>query len=153
MREMVVKLRGCPEGQPFLFVKYRARIVSIFGNCLSLSKPSRLKHFQTRFLVEADIFIASLDPKIIEKVLYNIDLAEQTNDPKIFKKLQKEIWEFRIRHSGKQIRLLAFWDKTDKNLTLVIATHGFIKKIDKIPKNEIERAAKIRMKYFSNKKQ
>lgn len=29
---------------------------------------------------------------------------------------------------GKQNRLLAFWDKTDKTETLVFATHGFIKK-------------------------
>jgi len=34
---------------------------------------------------------------------------------------------------------------------LVLATHGFIKKVDKVPKNEIERAVKIRVKYFENK--
>lgn len=48
----------------------------------------------------------------------------------------------------KQIRLLAFWDKTDVNETLVLATHGFIKKVDKVPANEIERAKAIRTKYF-----
>jgi hypothetical protein len=52
---------------------------------------------------------------------------------------------------GKQIRLLAFWDKTDVNETLVLATHGFIKKVDKVPANEIERAKAIRKKYFENK--
>ena len=44
------------------------------------------------------------------------------------KKLTDEIWEFRIRFSNKQIRLLAFWDKRDNKNTLVIATNGFIKK-------------------------
>jgi hypothetical protein len=34
---------------------------------------------------------------------------------------------------------------------LVIATHGFIKKVDKIPAIEIERAVRIREKYFINK--
>lgn len=40
-------------------------------------------------LEEADEFISQLDPKTIKKIFYNIDLAEQTNDPKLFKKLQK----------------------------------------------------------------
>ena len=87
-----------------------------------------MQYFETRFLEEADKFIAGLDAKAIKKVFYNIDLAEQTNDPKLFKKLQKEIWEFRVRFAGQQIRLLAFWDKTDTKETLVFATHGFIKK-------------------------
>ena len=69
----------------------------------------------------------------------------------LFKKLQFEIWEFRTKYLGKQIRLLAFWDKTEVNETLVLATHGFIKKVDKVPANEIERAKAIRTKYFENK--
>ena len=110
-----------------------------------------MQYFQTQFLEEAEKFIAGLDSKSIKKVLYNIDLAEQTNDPKLFKKLQQDIWELRTKYAGLQIRLLAFWDKTDVKATLVIATHGFIKKVDKVPHNEIERALKIRIRYFENK--
>ncbi len=84
-------------------------------------------------------------------MFYNIDLAEQTNDPKLFKKLKKDIWEFRTQYLGLQIRLLAFWDKTGDKETLVFATHGFIKKVDKVPANEIDRAVKIRERYFNNK--
>ena len=47
--------------------------------------------------------------------------------------------------------LFAFWDKMDKNDTVVISTHGLIKKTDKIPKIEIERAEKLREKYFNHK--
>jgi hypothetical protein len=54
-------------------------------------------------------------------------------------------------YAGLQIRLLAFWDKSDGKETLVIATHGFIKKVDKVPTNEIDRAVKIKEKYFKNK--
>ena len=100
---------------------------------------------------EANKFIAELDPKTIRKIFYNIDLAEQTNDPKLFKKLQNEIWELRTKFGGIQIRLLAFWDKKDNKKTLVIATHGFIKKVDKVPANEINRAIRLRDKYFNNK--
>jgi phage-related protein len=90
-----------------------------------------MRYFETRFLEEANEFIAKLDSKTVRKILYNIDLAEQTNDPKLFKKLQQDIWEFRTRFAGSQVRLLAFWDKLDNQETLVIATHGFIKKVVK----------------------
>lgn len=110
-----------------------------------------MRHFQTRFLEEADKFVANLDRKTARKLFYNIDLAEQSNDPKLFKKLQKDIWEFRVSFGGKQIRLLAFWDKGSETETLVFATHGFIKKVDKVPLNEIERAVNIRKKYFESK--
>lgn len=110
-----------------------------------------MKYFETQFLEEAEKFIAKLDRKTISKVLYTIDIAEQTNDPKLFKKLKNDIWEFRTKFGGLQIRLLAFWDKTDNKNTLVFATHGFVKKVDKIPSNEIDRASKIRAKYFENK--
>lgn len=107
-----------------------------------------MRYFETRFLDEVDEFIAKLDSKTARKIFYNIDFAEQTNDPKLFKKLQNDIWEFRTKYAGLQIRLLAFWDKSDNKETLVIATHGFVKKVDKVPVKEIERAIQIRDKYF-----
>lgn len=107
-----------------------------------------MRYFETRFLEEVNEFLASLDKKAAAKVIYNIDLAEQTNDPRLFKKLQDEIWELRTNYAGNQIRLLAFWDKSDNKQTLVIATHGFIKKVDKVPAKEIERAENLRKKYF-----
>ncbi len=110
-----------------------------------------MKYFETRFLEEADKFIAGLDLKTAKKVFYNIDIAEQTNDPRLFKKLQNEIWEFRTIYAGFQIRLLAFWDKTEPKQTLVFATHGFIKKEQKTPVDEIARAERIRKKYFEQK--
>ncbi len=110
-----------------------------------------MRYFETKFLDEADEFIAKLDLKVVRKIIYNIDIAEQTNDPRLFKKLQSDIWEFRTKYAGLQIRLLAFWDKTDNKETLVFATHGFVKKVDKVPSNEIERAVRIRDKYFNNK--
>jgi phage-related protein len=100
---------------------------------------------------EANEFLAGLDTKTVKKIFYNIDLAEQTNDPKLFKKLQNDIWELRTKFGGLQIRLLAFWDKSNNKETLVIATHGFIKKVDKVPANEIERAERLRDNYFNNK--
>jgi len=48
-------------------------------------------------------------------------------------------------------RLLAFWDKTESESTLVISTHGFIKKRSKVPDSEIQKAKQIRAKYFEDK--
>ncbi len=110
-----------------------------------------MRFFETKFMEEANDFLAKLDHKTIRKIIFNIDLAEQTNDPRLFKKLQNDIWEFRTKSIGKQIRLLAFWDKSDNKKTLVIATHGFIKKVDKMPSNEIERAIRLRNKYYNEK--
>ena len=110
-----------------------------------------VKNFTTIFLEDANKFLESLNRKSAAKLLYIIDAAEQTNDPRLFKKLNGEIWEFRSRYLGKQNRLLAFWDKTNAKNTLIIATHGFIKKAKKTPPNEIEKAETLRQLYFINK--
>ena len=44
-----------------------------------------MRYFETIFLEEADKFIAGLDPKAARKVFYNVDLAEQLNDPRLSK--------------------------------------------------------------------
>ena len=110
-----------------------------------------MRYFQVRFLEEANEFLASLDPKAVKKLIYNIDLAEQTNDPRLFKKLKDEIWEFRVRNLNKQIRLLAFVDTAERQNTLVIATHGFITKVDKVSANEIKTDINRRKHYFDSK--
>jgi len=106
--------------------------------------------FEVIFLEQAIEFLEKLDDKSRNKIYYNIDKAKLINDPKLFKKLKNEIWEFRTKYNGIQYRLLAFWDKTEKTETLVISTHGIIKKVSKVPKTEIEKAEKIRKEYFNN---
>lgn len=92
-----------------------------------------------------------LDEKAKEKIIYNIDKSKYFKDPELFKKLEDEIWEFRTKYNRMYYRLFAFWDKTDKIETLVVATHGIIKKTDKIPKSEIEKAKAIMKLYFEQK--
>ncbi len=110
------------------------------------------RFFKTEFYEEVRRFLGSIHPKATEKILWNIDLAEQTNDPRLFKKLTDDIWEFRTRYQNIQYRLLAFWDKTRSTDTVVLATHGLIKKADKMPRREIEQAMEIRRLYFSAEK-
>lgn len=107
--------------------------------------------FEIIFLEEALTFLISLDRKHSEKILYNVRKAQVSLDPELLKKLNAEIWEFRTLYQGSHYRLLAFWDKSNPKETLVISTHGFVKKQSKVPENEIEKAQRMRMDYFQNK--
>ena len=107
--------------------------------------------FKVQFLIEAAEFIDKLDEKARDKIIYNIQKARVVNDNELFKKLNGEIWEFRTLYNKTHYRLFAFWDKTDNADTVVISSHGIIKKTDKTPKNEIEKAENIRIQYFKLK--
>ncbi|WP_407635539.1 type II toxin-antitoxin system RelE/ParE family toxin [Nonlabens dokdonensis] len=72
-------------------------------------------------------------------------------DNTLFEKLNSDIWEFRTLYNKKQYRLFAFWDKTDNKVTIVIATHGIVKKTQKTPKKEIDKATELMNKYFDSK--
>jgi phage-related protein len=106
--------------------------------------------FEVDFLEDAVDFLESLDEKSRRKIIFNIDKSRYVNDPKLFKKLTKDIWEFRTKYQKSQYRLFAFWDKRDNKNTLVISTHGMIKKRSKVPKGEIEKAEKLMEDYFDS---
>jgi phage-related protein len=107
--------------------------------------------FQVKLLGEASEFIDSLEEKARDKVIYNIQKARFSNDKELFRKLKNEIWEFRTLFNRTHFRLFAFWDKIGKQETVVISTHGIIKKTDKTPVAELEKAEKIRKLYFERK--
>lgn len=104
--------------------------------------------FEVVFLEQAIVFMSKLDAKAKKKIYYNLDKAKLENNQKLFKKLTDDIWEFRTLYQGIQYRLFAFWDKSDKTETLVLSTHGMVKKVSKVPKSEIEKALNIRAEYF-----
>lgn len=107
--------------------------------------------FNVIFLEEAKDFLETLDYKSREKILYNIWKARSSNNKELFKKLNKDIWEFRTKYNNTYYRLFAFWDRSINTNSLVIATHGIIKKTSKINNSEIEKAEKIKSKYFNDK--
>jgi phage-related protein len=109
------------------------------------------KKFEVIFLEQAIDFLQSLDVKARKKIYYNVDKAKLGLDPKLFKKLTDEIWEFRTLYNGNHYRFFAFWDRTDSTETLVISTHGIVKKVSKVPKAEIEKAMKIKTEFFKQK--
>ncbi len=105
--------------------------------------------FKVEFLEDAIAFLESLDEKTRAKILYNIKLSQYKNDNELFKKLTDTIWEFRTLYNKTYYRFFAFWDKTNKQETLVISTHGIEKKTGKVPKSEILKAENLRTIYFN----
>lgn len=108
-------------------------------------------NFEVELLPEAVDFIENLDIKTRGKILYNIKKAQFVNDNELFKKLTQSIWEFRTLYNGKAYRFFSFWDKKNGNETLVIATHGILKKTTKTPLKEIRKAEEIRLLYLNTK--
>ncbi|MDD6921257.1 MAG: type II toxin-antitoxin system RelE/ParE family toxin [Bacteroidales bacterium] len=107
---------------------------------------------QVTFLDRARDFVSSLPEKVKKKITYNLLKVQGGEiDKELFKKLENsDIWEFRTLFNGMCYRLFAFWD-TEMG-ALIVATHGIVKKTQKTPRKEIERAEAIRQEYFNDKR-
>ena len=96
-----------------------------------------------------NIFLDSLNAKDKAKIKVYIDkLVELLNiaafpNQKLSKYLRDGIFELRVNLKNTTSRNLYFF-MSDKN---IIFTHGFIKKTDKTPENEINKAIKIKEIY------
>lgn len=108
------------------------------------------RKFELVILDEAKRFVLGLPRQAMSKVFYNVQrIADEERNTELFKKLEgTEIWEFRTLYNGIQYRLFAFWDT--RRETLVVATHGIIKKSQKTPSKEIAKAEKIRQEYLNS---
>mgnify|MGYP002522474262 CR=1 FL=1 len=112
------------------------------------------RNYKLMLLEEAEQFLASLPEDVRNKIAYNIRrvLAGEVNK-ELFAKLDDSdgIWEFRTLFKKTKYRLFSFWDKdTD---TIIVATHGIVKKTQKTPPKEIAKAEEIKRKYFELKEQ
>ena len=115
-----------------------------------LKTMERKPNFNVLYSESTLNFLQSLDIKARAKILFNIDKCRYVLDSELFKKLHdSEIWEFRTSYRGVSYRIMAFWD-VDSN-ALVLTTHGFIKKTQKTPGKEIEKAIRMREEYMNNK--
>lgn len=103
--------------------------------------------FEVIHLKEALEFLYDIDERARRKILFNIERARERLDPRLFKKLDEHIWELRTEYNGIQYRLLAFWYKRGDRLAMVITTHGFVKKTDKVPGKEISKANAMRIQF------
>ena len=106
-----------------------------------------MTNFNIDFHEQAKKFLLTLDKDAQEKILEDLKKARDSNDVSVFKKLNKTIWEFRSRWKKIEYRFLAFWSPHTNSL--VIATHGFVKKTQKTPIQEIKKAEQIRKMYLN----
>lgn len=85
-------------------------------------------------------FLDSLPGKVAQKVIWVLKLIQDLEmiPSAYFKKLDAtdDIWECRIQFGSNAYRFLAFFSAN----AVIILTHGFSKKSQKTPRNEIERA-------------
>jgi phage-related protein len=94
-------------------------------------------------------FLDSLSGKVAQKVTWVLSLIEEINvvPTKYFKKLLPfDIWEIRIDFSGNAYRILSFIYGGSQ----LILTHGFTKKTQKTPQNEIEKALTYKSEFLNN---
>jgi phage-related protein len=96
-------------------------------------------------------FYRSLTRKVQTKIIWTFRIIEDVDRiPEIyFKHLENTdgLYEIRIQLRNNIYRIFCFFD--DKNI--VVIGHGFQKKTQKTPINEIEKAQKIRKEYFDEK--
>jgi phage-related protein len=97
-------------------------------------------------------YLDSLPGKVAQKIVWVLRLLEEleTVPPTYFKKLigTEEIWECRIQFGSHIYRIFCFFD----GHSVVVLTHGFIKKSQKTPRQEIERAESYRRDFLSRRK-
>ena len=97
-------------------------------------------------------FLDSLSGKVAQKVIWVLQLLENLERIPVvfFKKLvgTEEIWECRIQLGSNIYRIFCFFDSH----SVVVLTHGFVKKTQKTPPQEIARAESYRRDYLARRK-
>jgi len=108
------------------------------------------KPIEIILLPDAEKFVDNIEISARKKMFYAIRKTKMRVFGDWFEKLKssKDIFEFRVKDSNKFFRLFAFWDSTGEIETLIVCTHGLIKKSNKTPKKDIEKAEMIKEKYF-----
>ena len=98
----------------------------------------------------AEVFIEGLPPKMMAKVLRSVHMLQlngsELREP-YSKHLDDGIFEIRAKVSTDISRVLYFFMVGRK----AILTHGFIKKTEKTPLSEIDRAKKYRAEYLNRR--
>jgi phage-related protein len=96
-------------------------------------------------------FLDSLPAKVAQKVTWVFRLLEELDivPSSYFKKLvgTEEIWECRITFASNAYRIFCFFMEN----SVVVLTHGFVKKSQKTPRSEIEKAEAYRRDFLKRR--
>ena len=95
-------------------------------------------------------FIKQTD-KVKDKIIWTFELTEEihTVPEKYLKHIEstKGLYEMRVQQGNEIFRFFCFFDKKQ----IVVIANGFKKKTQKTPKQEIEKALKIKQDYENKK--
>ena len=98
-----------------------------------------------------DFFVKQRD-KVKDKIIWTFELIEELQKvPEIYLKHIENtegLFEIRIQQGGDIFRIFCFFDKGQ----LVVLANGFQKKSQKTPRQEIDKALKIKKEYENEKK-
>lgn len=103
------------------------------------------------FSPEARAFYNKLSDKAKDKFDTNIKKTLEGFTGSWFKKLPgtDDLYEFSADVDNHFYRLFAFWDKRDKNNTLIICMHGIEKKTNKTPEAAKKTAERMKKDWFA----
>lgn len=97
-------------------------------------------------------FYNNQSEKVQKKIIWTLKIIEELDRiPEVYFKYLKNtsgLYEIRVQVGNNIFRIFCFFDLGN----LVVIGHGFQKKTQKTPKQEIERAEQIKMEYYEHKK-
>jgi phage-related protein len=112
-----------------------------------MNKKRELFFFKDYF----ENFFDNQTEKVQSKILWTLRIIEEVEYiPEVYFKHLKDtsgIYEIRVQSGSNIFRILCFFDIEN----LVVIGHGFQKKSQKIPKQQIEKAEQIKKEYYDNK--
>jgi len=108
------------------------------------------KPIEVFLLIQAEEFLDGCEEPVRKKFFVSMRKTKSRIFGDWFQKMKSsnDIFEFRVDNNGKFYRLFAFWDARGSTQTLIVCTHGLVKKTNKTPKSDIEKAEDIKVKYF-----
>ena len=130
-------------------IKNTATVVSLgyFIYLCSMNKKRELYFFKNYF----EKFYDQQTEKVQKKILWTLRIIEELERiPEVYMKYLKNtsgLYEIRIQVGNNIYRIFCFFDIDN----LVVIGHGFQKKSQKTPKQEIERAEQIKREYYESK--
>ena len=98
-------------------------------------------------------FFDAQSEKVKQKIDFVLDLVRTVDriPEKFFKHMEgtEGLYEIRVKVGNDIFRIFCFFDEG----RLVVTINGFQKKTDKTPKNELDKALKIKTEYFTEKQE
>lgn len=131
-------------------LQYQLYIRTTFNTFTKLEGTQKIRTiiFYKEYFSE---FFVKQRQKVKDKIVWTFDLVERIEKvPETYLKHIEgtdKLFEIRVQNGSDIFRIFCFFDEG----SLVVIANGFQKKTQKTPKNEIEKALKIKIEYYENK--